>query len=283
MMYFYLQPRGGFNDILSRIQLSIDYCKKSNRVLLLDTMNSEYKINFSDYFTFDESIGVKIIYDIEEIKEIVKNEKLTTFPTYIRPILNDIACGNVKMRCSRIFDYVDNRNNSFNIPRGRVKEDIIVYIQWGGSRTYDLFSKIIFKPCIIEHCTFLHDKIQKPYVAIQIRNTDYKCNYERLYEDNKKILHQMENVFIATDDKNCLDFFKAKNLNVMNFTTFPNETYYNLHYSKICPETKIKDMFADLYIASMADKFFTNSKGNFVKLIRTMHLHKAWIQKMFTI
>ncbi len=51
-MYVYLIPKGGFNDILCVINKALLYCQKYNRTLLIDTINSHYKINFSDYFYF---------------------------------------------------------------------------------------------------------------------------------------------------------------------------------------------------------------------------------------
>jgi len=53
MKYFSLIPAGGFNDILSQIYFSIEYCIKFKRILLINTVNTDYHINFSDYFTIN--------------------------------------------------------------------------------------------------------------------------------------------------------------------------------------------------------------------------------------
>ncbi len=58
MKYLYLQPMGGLNDILCRINYCINYCKNTNRILLLDTYNSFYKINFSEYIDISNIIAI---------------------------------------------------------------------------------------------------------------------------------------------------------------------------------------------------------------------------------
>jgi hypothetical protein len=65
-MYVYLQPQGGLNDILSVIETTLIYCIKHKRKLLLDTVNTTYRINFIDYFSF---LHPCIIEDINEIIE----------------------------------------------------------------------------------------------------------------------------------------------------------------------------------------------------------------------
>lgn len=279
-MYLYLQPRGGFNDILYSIGSSIMYCRQFNRILLLDTYNSHYQINLSEYFTIKES-KVKIVYDIQDIKQILDNSKLSFHPFYMKKYMKDILDGKLEMKTINN-SYVDPYGRFFTLPSIGMYANVVVHIQWGGGFTFTLFKNIQLKNNIIKHCLSLYEKVEKPYVAIQIRNTDYKSNYEKLYQENKKLLDEIKNVFIATDDIRCFEFFKTKNLNVYNFTTFPDGNYYNLHYSQICPDTKIKDLFADLFIASMSDKLLSNSHGYFIKLIIDCFKNKEIIKKMFS-
>ena len=53
MKYLLCKPQGGFCDNLQFIDGCIKYCKKYNRTLLINMLDSwTYKINFSDYFYF---------------------------------------------------------------------------------------------------------------------------------------------------------------------------------------------------------------------------------------
>ena len=114
-----------------------------------------------------------------------------------------------------------------------------------------------------------YQKLPKPYLSIHIRNTDYQCDYKKLYNENKELIHQYKSIYIATDDKFSLEFFKERGLTIYNFTTVPDIISENLHYSEdISGDIKIKDLISDLYLMSMSDKLLSNSKGGFIELIR---------------
>jgi hypothetical protein len=58
--YVYLVPMNGFNDILSVINLTVEYCRKNKRILMIDTRKSCYTFCFDDYFYF-KNIDIYII------------------------------------------------------------------------------------------------------------------------------------------------------------------------------------------------------------------------------
>jgi len=89
-----------------------------------------------------------------------------------------------------------------------------------------------------------------------------------LYTYNKDLIHSCENIYIATDNKNTLDFYKSK---ISNFTTFPSEKYHNLHYSNINSRAKITDLLSDIFIIAMSDILIFNYVGLFVELVRHCH------------
>ena len=68
-MYVYLQPQGGFNDILSVIETTLIYCMKHKRKLLLDTFNTTYRINFINYFSFKHSCIIEDINYYQILKD----------------------------------------------------------------------------------------------------------------------------------------------------------------------------------------------------------------------
>ena len=85
----------------------------------------------------------------------------------------------------------------------------------------NLFESLEFKDNLLIDFYKKYSNIKKPYICIQIRNSDRDCNYKKLYEENKDIIKKY-NIVIATDDKLSLEFLKNKGLNILNFTTFPN-------------------------------------------------------------
>jgi len=88
-MYVYCNMFGGegFNDILAGLNHLINYCVKFNRILLFDTTRSPYKINWSDYFTFNA--GCNVICDNEKIKLLI-TDNLIIYPPYLNGKMKNI-------------------------------------------------------------------------------------------------------------------------------------------------------------------------------------------------
>jgi len=133
------------------------------------------------------------------------------------------------------------------------KEDIVIFqkyggVAYGGGDGYPLFQSLRIQPVIKKNCNERYECLAKPYLCIQIRNKDYKCNYEELYENHKDEIHLAKQIYVATDDKSAIDFFRSKELPIQNFTTFPEKYYYSLHTSIMNPMTKMTDLLADIYI-----------------------------------
>tara|TARA_A100001015_G_scaffold316895_1_gene432372 strand:- start:31 stop:1230 length:1200 start_codon:yes stop_codon:yes gene_type:complete len=312
--YVYLQCKSGFNDILCRISNALDYCNKYNRILLLDGINSVYKINFSEYFSYPN-----IITDYNIIK-IIFNKNYSIYPSILKSKINYILDGTLQFNeytwdKKQIFIY---NNISLYLPDNDVEETIVIYVDSGGGKHgFNIFKDLRFKPILKEHCLENYHKLPKPYLALQIRYTDRNCDYEQLYNDNVQLIHSYKAIYIATDNIDILQFFKAKNLNIYNFTTFPkNKTNniadtlkiyseyknkkYNLNINKlttfpdiifenlheneeISGDIKIKNLICDLYIMAMSDMLLSNSKGGFIHLARDCFNNKDLIKDKFII
>ena len=274
MKYVYFIPKGGINDIFVQINNVIKYCINHERVLLLEMNHSMYNINFSDYFDI-ENCKCNIIYDSNIIKETINNSSLSIYPNIINSN-SIISFHNDKelkwnSHCT-IFSYKD---TLLKLPEKNVNEDIIVHVACGGGNGFNFLKKIILKDNIKHACIKKMKKLVNNYLCIHVRNTDLKCNYKELYNKNKKEIHSYKQIYICTDDKNVVSFFKSKKLNVFCFTTFPKGNYYSLHKTNdITSKTKIYDLFVDLYMATNSDKILSNSKGGFINLLHMCHNHK---------
>jgi hypothetical protein len=269
--YVYFIPRGGINDTFTQIRRKINYCKKVNRILLLDMNYGIYKINVYDYLYFKNCDNV--IYDMNKIKEIVSNKKLSIYPSKIDFSLLDVV--NKKTRFK--FTYKD--INLELLPINNVNEDIILHTCCGGGNGTKLFVENIFFRENIKN--FINKRLRllgNHYLCLQIRNTDIKSNYVKLYEDNKKLIHSYKKIYICTDDKTVINFFKNKKLHVFNFTSFPKEIFKNLHNSNINSDVKFKDLLADIFIAVNSDKILSNSGGGFAGFIRRCFQKKKEIK-----
>ena len=262
--YVYLVPMNGFNDILNVIYLSVEYCRQNKRILMIDTRKSCYTFCFDDYFYF-KNIDIPIITDIDTIETIFSDTTLTIYPDIIKN--RDLKQFNFKHLYATTYHY---NNIRLDLPYININTDIIVHIKSGNGNSIPILKCLYFKQNIIDHVKEQYSKLPSPYLCIQVRNTDRKCNYISLYEINKELIHSYNSIYIATDDKDSLEFFRSKGLPIYNFTDFPSIPYENLHYSSIDPDTKIKNLICDIYIISMAEKLLTNSIGGFIKLCKTI-------------
>jgi hypothetical protein len=275
----------GFNDILVGLSKLINYCIKTNRTLLFDTTRSPYKINWSDYFTIQT--GCNVICDIEKIKILI-TDNLTIYPKYL-----NCKMKNILKSPSQVFTFKpfigwyykldDNNYNLLTFPKENPSEDVIVIIHHKGGDGFEIFKSLSLSDNIKTHCKDKYSLIPKPYLGIQIRNTDIKCNYVAMYESNKELIHSYQTIYVSTDCVEALKFFNTLCINstVFNFTTFDeNICNKNLHYSNIDGDIKIKDLLCDIYMITMCDKFLTNSKGGFVNLLKECHKNEL-VQRMF--
>ena len=190
-------------------------------------------------------------------------------------------------RCNKEQGYVyktsDNKYISLRLPNKDPEEDVVIHHEMGGGYGVPLFKSLSLNDNLKNHCTSKYYTIPSPYLGIQIRNTDHKCDYVTLYESNKEVIHSYQTIYVATDCKEAIHFFKTVCVNsvIFNFTTFQeNRGNQNLHDSNIDGDTKIKDLICDIYMITMCDKFLTNSHGGFVRLLK--HCHKNdLVKRMF--
>jgi len=283
--YVLFIPQGGINDCFANINRVISYCKLKKRTLLLDMTNSFYKINFSEYFNI-EKIDCNIIYNSDEIKNILldlENRNLTSVhPSNLDFNLIDLFDTNeikfrYKFNNSGVFTY---KNTSLDLPN-YVDENIILHSCCGGGDGYNFFKYLILHDNIKNIINKKMSLLKDNYLCIQVRNTDLQSNYKKLYETNKKMIDNFDSVYICTDSRVVLEFFKSECPKVFCFTTFPEGKYRSLHTTNdVSPAQKIVDLFTDIFIATNSKTILSNSAGGFIKFLKKCHNNKNHVLKM---
>ena len=264
--YVIFIPQGGINDCFSSIVNVISYCKRNKRTLLLDFTNSVYNINFSDYF-YIKKLDCCIIYNSNEIKNIIlsleNSNCLTVYPNNLDLNLIDLfdKTKKITFHYQRGKPYFLYNNIPLNLPIN-VDENVILHSRCGGGDGFIFLNKLSLceniKNIVKKKISLLKDN----YLCIQVRNTDYNCDYKNLYKNNKDYIHSFDEVYICTDDKFVYEFFKSKILNVLCFTTFPEKSYRNIHTSNILSSTKMEDLLTDMFIATNSKSILSNSRGD---------------------
>jgi len=258
----------------------MDFCININRKLLVSFENTPYKISFDDYFTHYNN---QIITDPAKIEQILSPATTSVYP--------ELYNNNRKYLTwdldmfEQEHDYFETFENKYMRGGEQLPDaDIIVFWCQGYNHSqgyfwhdyaYTFLKDIVYKPCITDYARRADANMPTPYLCIQIRNTGYKSNYPLLYEMHKDMIHSYNNVYIATDYRESLDFFREKNVNVYSFTTFQTSSNEELHStSSVSGDTKIKDVFMDMYMIIMADQFLSNSNGTFIGLCGLLRENK---------
>ena len=265
----------GFNDMMSRAEHALSYASRYDRVLLLNTSESVYNVDFGEYFF---SVNRRIIVDKDWIQRILSSctERLAITPK-----------NKNELEERGLLNWATSyTTTSILIPDIDLPEQLISYRSAGGASPYVfLRDNFVATAKLRQLLTARHEELLEntgeDYVSIQIRNTDHACDYQLLYQENKKLIHSNA-VHIATDDKDCLQFFDQCGVKYCNLCEFPTGENRNLHGSKLLSgETKFLDMLSDLYLMSKSKKILSNSKGGFIRLARDLHKDKTNPNNLF--
>jgi len=222
---------------------------------------------------------------MDTIKTICEHES-SMLPDVGVDTMNKILNGDIKLMINGQNTVFANGLTSlyYNaLPDYDVPQTIILVGINGGGVGYPMFR--IFKPVIPvkTYCRDKYSQLKQPYLCIQIRNTDHRCNYQGLYEQNKQFIHSYRDVYIATDDKHALEYFRSKSLNVVNFTQF-GEGGRPLHTDEsLDPHRRMMDLICDIYIISMAETVLSNSDGGFIHFVKVCNQNKHKVAEQFRI
>lgn len=282
-MYVLLYPYGGFNDILKLIDYTHSYCKYYNRRLLVPTLD-HYRIYTSDIFNIKYE---SIILDSSYVYQLLDSSSTTIYPSGVtrKDILDIINPENrEKLICGGKIHYSFKKTNTkLYLPNTKCNKDIIFFSHHGRfpGNSFRMFSILTIHHQLFKHDILMRCKtIPKPYLCIQVRGCDKKSMWESYYTLHKTYIHSFKNIYLCTDDTKVLDFYKNEGLPIHNFTTYPSTSYCALHMSDISGYTKILDLLFDLYIASRADGFLSNSQGGYIHLMCECIKHKNIIHDM---
>jgi hypothetical protein len=253
MKYLLCRPLGGINDMLMRIFHCYQYCKFNNRVLLIDTKyNSFFANSFDKYFTFNKTDEITVIYNSDEIYKLISENDFSVYPHCLK---NNLLNYTIEYKDNNM--YIVGTDILSNIDLKVIyDEDIILYnIFGGGNVPHYVLQNLTFNKNVIDEIIIRYNKITTSYVGIHIRNTDYTTDYRGFYEQHKATLENNP-IFLATDSKEVLDFFKSKNIKLYTFVKEFNDNNLPIHDPlniKNDKDTIIIDLLCDLILLSLAD------------------------------
>lgn len=269
--YVLCRPEGGFVDMIHAISSCYTYCQSTNRILLIDTENTTYKINFADIFNICELknklIDVKIIHDNMMINNIINNNNFSKFPE-------------VNLNPDSKFIYSEETHNFYDENIVLLKfskkidydQDILYYRQHrriGDSLNSNFLQKIKLNNDILHDIYQKFCSIPQPFLAIHVRNTDMNSDYVKFYNDNINLIDNFENIYLATDSLDVLNFFKDKKKNLYYFTIPNSNKPMHYNFDETNKINVMVDLLTDIFICSEANHFVSaNMNSGFSQFIQ---------------
>jgi hypothetical protein len=256
--YLVCFPRGGFNDMVQQIMQCILYCEAYNRLLVIDTVSTrEFNDDINKYIDLTHSN----IYDkpFSEFVSLVRSSTKSFYPEWN-------TCDNFDT-LTYTFNSI-HQNLVYNgIPAAldfskSYKEDIVIHCACGGGTGAIQFLNM-FPLTPLTICAFKKrwDSLSKPYLALHVRNTDYKSDIPIFIERVTPHIAEYENIFLATDNKDVIDQFKILFGNkIKSFSTINGIVGKTMHYTlpKII-QTYVLDIICDYLLLVVADEYYYSS------------------------
>lgn len=249
----YLITFGGLNDTINQIMHAYNYCKKNNRILVINTLKSRLESEIQNYFFMKDPI----IYQnsLSDFQSLSKN--FDRFP-------------NLDLSSLKLDFESDTKNTTYNDKfyninlEKKYSERIICYgnKKHTGLKTKDFFLLFEMKQNITCLLNKRYNFLPKNYISVHIRNTDYKSDVPKFVTKYEHIFKH-KNIFLACDNKLSRDYFiKHIDANIFTFTELPEynqQTAHGIHKFKTSKKVKINiESIIDLILLSLGEKIYAS-------------------------
>lgn len=168
--YVLCRPESGINDMLCQIGLCVRYCLKFDRILVIDTANTVvFSEPFDRYFTLHHP-RLKHESDPKAFLEMVEARQLTLFPATAK-LRHGGGWFPSGIKHDRRWDVLQ-----FDLDKD-YEEDVLVHHKSGGGRPFPEFLRSLrFSESFARSAVARWQSLRKPYIGVQIRNTDHKSD-----------------------------------------------------------------------------------------------------------
>lgn len=245
--FLYCVAFGGLNDVLNQTMRCHNYCKKHSRKLILNTINSRLRDNLDNYF-------------------IIKNIDST-----VLPFIYNNAIQNMTLEGSnKTFVYDENINYKST---GLVSANCRI----NGTLSKDFFVNFPLRKEILEILKSRYHYLPKEYIAVHIRNTDYRSNIDQFITTYVNRF-QGKNIFLSSDNSESIEEFKHRvDANIITFSNIPklndDQKFIGLHKIDSINKYELnRDSILDLLLLSLGTEIYCSCpKSGFSKNAKTMN------------
>jgi hypothetical protein len=207
--YLLCRPHGGLNDTLCRIELCWKYAEQFGRNLIIDTKKSSL---FGDFDTFFEVItnnsNIKVYPKLDSdlldhLNTLDCNPSILTgkVDTYSAKFKSGV--GYVEEQTGHPTRFGSQRLKGLDTDRS---EPLLIYEAGGGGTvSQEFLNRIKFTQEVSLEITTAIQKLQRPYHAVHVRNTDYRTDYKKLFKKIKK-KGGSQRLLVCSDDLDVITY-----------------------------------------------------------------------------
>jgi hypothetical protein len=247
------RPVDGLNDSLCQIEKAHRYARRFNRLCVVET-NHKSSLNFRQgLHRFFVSRDDRLILDSRKFSPLF--DKMTVAPSFLQGRVNsyDVITDESYVDTLSLQPIVFDESRDY-------EEELLVHHHLGhGDNSIFTLMKLRLHDCLGDLLAERLRTISGPYVAIHIRNTDYRTDF--IPQLRALPLPDTAKIFIAADNgetaRQAREFLHRHE--VFSFSSFPDHMTLPLHRIHMESDqafTRDHDVILDLFTLALAQRLF---------------------------
>ena len=204
--YLLCRPLGGLNDTLCQIDHCRRYAEQFGRILIVDGRYSGILGEFGDYFDMAGE-GHILRTTSPEMPDI---DAMDCLPTEVRGRVSSIKwSGYASPQGYVATDEITGAPLRFDRTCDHAAPLLIHEQAGGGVNSFDLLERLTIAPALAARIRAVFDSLPQPFLALHIRNTDYKTDLDMVLEFMRK-RNVRRDLVLCTDNPDTFQRFRAE-------------------------------------------------------------------------
>jgi hypothetical protein len=256
--YVLCRPQGGLNDMLCQIEKCWQYAERFDRTLVIDTSFGVFKDDFTRYFSV-VTPSIAPVLPVLSASVLDRLEALDVRPHQVRGRLGTYA----KVYSSQQRCFVDDASGAsltFDFETDHPEACLLYNNSGGGAVAINCLKRLRLVPDIADDLRRLLEKLGDNYMAVHVRNTDYRTDYKRFFKSIEREVDDVD-LLVCSDDATCVEFARGffRRSRVFTVSQIPDYGGEPLHRVAMAPGERYRanvDALRDLLALAWAKKLF---------------------------
>jgi len=249
------RPTSGLHDIFRQIERVCHYAQQADRIIIVETNCQSTKFFKDDFANYFVSRQPELRLTSTEFSHLF--DEMDVYPGHIFGRVNSYMA-EFDFSIAAFVETDTKQLLTFDFTKNYSEQLLVHHCGGGPGNAVAGISRVRLHDSIVDILIKRLRIIGSAYTAIHVRNTDYKTAYEEKIE---KLKDQIQGpIFIATDDRDVLDFCRSAfgHDRVFSFSKLPTEAGEPLHMGNntIDNYRRNADAIVDLVMLSLSSHFY---------------------------